>query len=129
MFFTAYKTFSKRQILKKEAYLFVETLNSARKKASAKQAYCSSYTGTYQVSWTTSTYSITAAGCSSEFSYTLPSAITIDASGSVTYKTIGLSSATECILLADTATSQCRKVSIDSSGTVNEALESDCACP
>ncbi len=129
MFISAYKTFSRKQTLKKETQLFISTLNQARKQASSKQAMCASYSGTYQVSWTTTAYTVTPTGCSAELSYTLPSTITIDASGSVTYKTIALSSAAECVILQDSSTSQCRKVTIAASGTVDETIESDCNCP
>lgn len=129
MFMSAYRTFSRKQTLKKETQLFVSTLNYARKQASSRQAMCATYSGTYQVSWTTSAYTVTPTGCSAEISYTLPSMITIDASGSVTYKTIALSSATECVILQDSSTSQCRKVSISASGIVDDTIESDCNCP
>jgi len=129
MFFAAYKTFSRRQTLKKESFRFAKAFDSARKSAAAKYAYCPAYTGTYQVSWTTTTYTVTPAGCSAQLSYTLPSQVTLDLAGSVTYKTIGLNTAGECVLMQDAATSQCRKITISTSGVVDEQLEADCACP
>ena len=129
MFFSAYRTFSRRQLLKKETYRFVEMLDGARKRASSRLAFCPTYNGEYKVTWTTGGYFLTPAGCSVQPTYALPPLITIDANGFVIYNAIGLNGPAECVILRDTTSSQCRKVTISAGGTTDEQIEADCACP
>lgn len=124
-----YNSFNEQKRLETETKKFVETLELAKKKTISGDKPCDAYNGAYSVEWQTATYKLISSGCAEQLSYNLPAGITFLAASSLTFRPFGLGTTPDCAVVKNNNAGKCRKVTIESSGTITEIVNPSCSCP
>lgn len=122
----AFNIVSNQKLLEGETRKFVEILELAKKKTLSGDTPCAQYLGRNQVVWTSTQYILTPEGCSSAFTYNMPSAIVITQGGNIYFEPLGQTVTAKNIIIKNNNNSACRQVVVEQSGNI---YENSIACP
>lgn len=131
----SYTEYNARKATENETHKLIEYLDLARTKTltSDKPDSCSGFTGSYVISSSSTTISMTPEGCTATATFSLDNAMTLpEGDFSVTFKPQGAGiTGDTCILVSHPTQGYCGKISLEASGIAkNEQLkDSNCVCP
>ena len=127
----SYRGFDQTKRLEADSEAFIEGVELAKKSVSSGQKPCESYTGTYQLSWGASSFSVTPVGCAVLQTYELKGNEFYTSTASAMFNPLGRGTSLisdTCILIRNKYHNQCRQVTIETSGTAQSELNADCLC-
>ena len=119
---SSYRNFNEDRKLELEAQKLIETFELAKKKTISGDKPCGSFQGTYTVSWTISSYTLTPDGCSNLMTYRFPGSIVLTTNSSVTFQPFGRGSDEASIIMKHVKKSVCRNVTLNGAGTADQDI-------
>ncbi len=128
---SSYRGFDQQKRLEADTEAFVEGVELAKKQVNSGEKPCVGYTGTYSILWGDTSFSVVPGGCAVLQSYEFKGNEFETATSSAVFNPFGRGTtltSDRCVLIRNIYHNQCRKIIIETSGTVSSEVDPDCSC-